>query len=147
MQWHGSLHIGAGLQNLGNTCFMNSVPPLRDQTATEKYLAGVAMFDIHDTTGQLPANMCHLLSNRTLLPGQRACCNAVRVITLHIAPGDGAMRDSVPFCALRSMQQHIAAVGAPGVKVHSPDRIARELRRIARHFRLGRQEARALPFL
>ncbi|XP_076856355.1 ubiquitin carboxyl-terminal hydrolase 42 [Brachyhypopomus gauderio] len=96
LKWNQVHRIGAGLQNLGNTCFLNSALQCLSYTAP---LANYMLSREHSKT-------CH-------------------------EPG---------FCMMCTMQNHITQVFANSGNVIKPFSVLNELKRIAKHFRIGSQE-------
>uniref|UniRef100_A0A8C5G5K5 Ubiquitin carboxyl-terminal hydrolase n=1 Tax=Gouania willdenowi TaxID=441366 RepID=A0A8C5G5K5_GOUWI len=96
LKWTQIHRIGAGLQNMGNTCFLNSAlqcltytPPLANYMLTREH-----------------SKTCH----------------------------------ESGFCMMCTMQNHIIQVFANSGNVIKPIGVLNELKRIAKHFRYGRQE-------
>uniref|UniRef100_A0A3Q1EEJ1 Ubiquitin specific peptidase 42 n=1 Tax=Acanthochromis polyacanthus TaxID=80966 RepID=A0A3Q1EEJ1_9TELE len=111
LKWTQVHRIGAGLQNMGNTCFLNSAlqcltytPPLANYMLTREH------------------------SKTCKLQFHGSCNNYHNIL------------DNFWFCMMCTMQNHIIQVFANSGNVIKPIGVLNELKRIAKHFRYGSQE-------
>lgn len=119
LKWNQVHRIGAGLQNLGNTCFLNSALQCLSYTAP---LANYMLSREHSKTCGSSYVVLHILSKILYLVycDSNCCCIFFFFFLKGHEPG---------FCMLCTMQNHITQVFANSGNAIKPLGVLHELKR------------------
>ncbi|RLV92085.1 hypothetical protein DV515_00013936 [Chloebia gouldiae] len=128
MKWERVHRVGAGLSNLGNTCFLNSAlqcltytPPLTNYLLSREH-----------------GRNCEWGPGSGRREGRAAsACPAHSAALSTSVPGSGAHGS---FCMMCSMQNHTIQTFANSGNAIKPLSIIRDLKKISHNLRFGRQE-------